>query len=63
MMTDTPRVTITMNRDDLYFISNCISQAAPSEDERSPEENRTVRKLNRAEDRMYDKEKRGGTRK
>lgn len=52
-----PTITVTMNRDDLYFLSNCISQAAPSEDDRSKEENKTVKKLNRAEDRMYQKEK------
>ncbi len=50
-----PTVTVTLNHNDLHFLSDCIGLNIPSEEDRQPEERKTARKIYRAQDRLADK--------
>lgn len=48
-------ISVSLTDDDLYFISESVNQNVPSEEDMSPEERRTYRKIKRAHDRLRDK--------
>ena len=48
-------ITVALNEDDLYFITQSIGLNVPSEDDMSPQERKTYRKMNRANGRLRDK--------
>lgn len=50
-----PIITVALNEDDLYFITQSIGLNVPSEEDMSPQERKTYRKMNRANDRLRDK--------
>ena len=48
-----PTVTVALHEDDFYFIMNSIGLNVPSDDEKNPQELKTVNKLRRAQDRLW----------
>lgn len=52
-----PTVSVTLNREDFWFILGSINENVPSSNDMSPAERRTYRKLQDAEDRLANKRK------